>query len=717
MNKQISKRIGLLTIISLLNNSLILCMQTNAGPISYAEIGDKLISSYGIVEQPKPALTQAEKEEQDKKVNLDLPQFTEQEKQKIVWGMLSRFESKHSNNTTNEQQSYKYDAERTLIDDLELFYCRDVNDHAQHIFSKLDLTETTFGKAMLAMMLSKPTADITTLRNRQSLIAALVEDETFFNEVQALVTELKKSEPALYALWVENNKGTQEAIENLYPFFFKKNALVAETNIRAGNVGTAIGLTWDIALMSALYYQYLVAENELYNKGFLPPDRGVPLTPNVFNSTLGIFKSLLPFYDVKQFLSLREPETTTFEMCGLTLQLRNEDDRSVAKWMRGTLGGVKIIYILSKLVLSKKILDSACLTRDTANAVQERMIGAATFINGMMKVKKLAKKHAVLVDGLSSYANIDKILKGSLVKSKDFKELVIMLQTETFKGKPSFFSYTGRVLAAYERMKSSKDNMAATLQILGELDAYLSIAKLVKKYANERVKYSFVQYVDSDKPYLALHQFWNPQIDPSVVVANSIELGVNNARNVILTGSNTGGKSTLLKAMMLSVLMAQTIGIAPTHDMTLRPFDFIGCSMNVVDNTASGKSLYQAEVDRVVSIVDAAQTTEHAGGKSFMVMDELFRGTSPEKADKETYQCAQRLNALDSTMFILATHYFTNPPRMEAETDGVCKNYKVDAYIDTNGKIVRTFTLEEGISTSNIAANILQDAFAKNDKK
>ncbi len=96
--------------------------------------------------------------------------------------------------------------------------------------------------------------------------------------------------------------------------------------------------------------------------------------------------------------------------------------------------------------------------------------------------------------------------------------------------------------------------------------------------------------------------------------------------------------------------------------------------------------------------------------KYLLLWYELFRGTSPEKADKETYECAKHLFNLDNTCFILATHYFTHPTTLEAETRGVVKNYKVDAYINENGKIVRTFKLEEGISKNNIAGNILDDA-------
>jgi DNA mismatch repair ATPase MutS len=98
-------------------------------------------------------------------------------------------------------------------------------------------------------------------------------------------------------------------------------------------------------------------------------------------------------------------------------------------------------------------------------------------------------------------------------------------------------------------------------------------------------------------------------------------------------------------------------------------------------------------------------------------MDELFRGTRPEKADLETYECGKRLNGMNLVSFILATHFLNNPVKLEAETNGTCKNYKVDAYAQPDGSIVRPYKLELGITTSNIASEILNAALDGDEVK
>ncbi len=73
---------------------------------------------------------------------------------------------------------------------------------------------------------------------------------------------------------------------------------------------------------------------------------------------------------------------------------------------------------------------------------------------------------------------------------------------------------------------------------------------------------------------------------------------------------------------------------------------------------------------------------------------------------------AHRFIDLPNASFILSTHYFTHPPKLEEETNGVCKNYKVESYM-VNGTIVRPFKIEPGVSTNNIATDILNAGFNK----
>jgi DNA mismatch repair ATPase MutS len=181
---------------------------------------------------------------------------------------------------------------------------------------------------------------------------------------------------------------------------------------------------------------------------------------------------------------------------------------------------------------------------------------------------------------------------------------------------------------------------------------------------------------------------------------------------MILTGSNTGGKSTVLKGIAFNGLLAQTLGIVAADKAVVTPFSFLGISLNIVDNIAGGKSLFQSEIDRAVGLVNAAALFT-GKGHCLLVVDELFRGTTPDRAQEQTYEFAQRFASFKNTIYILATHFVDKVTQLEVSTGGECKNYKIEIKRDADGALQRTFKLVEGINTSNVAADILDTAWKK----
>ena len=182
-------------------------------------------------------------------------------------------------------------------------------------------------------------------------------------------------------------------------------------------------------------------------------------------------------------------------------------------------------------------------------------------------------------------------------QTAETQALLDLLATNTFSEEPSFWSRQGRVIAAFNMMRDVKDSFIGTMTIIGQLDAYVSIAKLYKKYAHhEHVHFSFARYQQADKPHVALHNFWHPTLNPAKVVVNSIELGAQGAARVaVITGPPAGGKSITLKAITLCILLAQTIGIVPADAMMFTPFDCIKTYMKMTDKVGLA-SLFQAEV-------------------------------------------------------------------------------------------------------------------------
>jgi len=61
---------------------------------------------------------------------------------------------------------------------------------------------------------------------------------------------------------------------------------------------------------------------------------------------------------------------------------------------------------------------------------------------------------------------------------------------------------------------------------------------------------------------------------------------------------------------------------------------------------------------------------------------------------------------------VICTQFQAEPTTLERETNGAFKNYKIDVIVNPDGSLTRPYTLEEGISTTNIASELLEQAFS-----
>jgi hypothetical protein len=104
-------------------------------------------------------------------------------------------------------------------------------------------------------------------------------------------------------------------------------------------------------------------------------------------------------------------------------------------------------------------------------------------------------------------------------------------------------------------------------------------------------------------------------------VPNSVTLG--NPSGMIVTGSNMSGKSTFLRTVGVTTVLAQTIYTCLADAYEAPPFVVKSC-IGRADDPASGKSYYLVEVDSVLTLVrDSESEVPH-----LFLFDELFRGTN-----------------------------------------------------------------------------------------
>ena len=110
-------------------------------------------------------------------------------------------------------------------------------------------------------------------------------------------------------------------------------------------------------------------------------------------------------------------------------------------------------------------------------------------------------------------------------------------------------------------------------------------------------------------------------------VANDVTVGPPGTL-VLITGSNMAGKSTLLRAIGLNVVLAQCGSVVCASRMSLPPVALY-TSIRVQDSLERGVSYFMAELERLKLVVDAASEIRVGGNTTLLfLLDEILHGTN-----------------------------------------------------------------------------------------
>ena len=180
-------------------------------------------------------------------------------------------------------------------------------------------------------------------------------------------------------------------------------------------------------------------------------------------------------------------------------------------------------------------------------------------------------------------------------------------------------------------------------------------------------------------------------------IENNIDLN----KNIIITGPNASGKTTILKTTVINLLFSQSYGCGFYSKATIPLYDKIHCYLNIPD-TSGRDSLFQAEARRCKEIIDDLNMSSD---KHFCIFDELFSGTNPNEACASSYGFIKYLINNKNMDFILTTHLLNLCTLLDNDVQnnnmGVEKINKID--------FTYTYKLNLGISSINGGLKVLYD--------
>jgi hypothetical protein len=233
------------------------------------------------------------------------------------------------------------------------------------------------------------------------------------------------------------------------------------------------------------------------------------------------------------------------------------------------------------------------------------------------------------------------------------------------------------------------------------LNGYIdTLEGLVDNINQNRV--SFCKLIKKKKQQIVFKNAYYPALMTENPICNDIHLD----KNLIITGPNASGKTTILKTTLINIILSQQMGCGFYSSAILHPFKYIHCYLNIPD-TSGRDSLFQAEARRCKDILDLIHTNDK--DTHFCVFDELYSGTNPEEAVQSASLFMKYLIKFKGVHCMLTTHFYDLCKDLDNHT--LFQNCHMDTKEDKENieQFIYTYQLKIGISTVRGGMKVLRD--------
>jgi len=257
------------------------------------------------------------------------------------------------------------------------------------------------------------------------------------------------------------------------------------------------------------------------------------------------------------------------------------------------------------------------------------------------------------------------------------------------------------VLGAEEKIRDRENELFNTLRddlipyipaiqnnafLVAELDAFCALAEVAEKYS-----YTCPEIDEED--VISIRDGRHPVVEAALkkesFVPNDCLLDLQSNRLLVITGPNMAGKSTYIRQIALTVLMAQMGSFVPAAHARIGVVDKIFTRIGASDSLVKGQSTFMVEM------METAQILSEATPRSLVILDEVGRGTSTFDGLSIAWAVAEYLHDLHGrgVRGLFATHYHQLTD-LAAAKDGV-KNYNI-AVREWGEKIIFLRKIMEG---------------------
>ncbi|MBE6447283.1 MAG: DNA mismatch repair protein MutS [Alphaproteobacteria bacterium] len=241
------------------------------------------------------------------------------------------------------------------------------------------------------------------------------------------------------------------------------------------------------------------------------------------------------------------------------------------------------------------------------------------------------------------------------------------------------------------RIAEEYENIALAVKILSLLDIYTNFATI----ASER---NYIRPEITEDPILQIKNGRHPILEYKAddFVANDCELCLD-SKVCLLTGPNMAGKSTYLRQNALLIIMAQVGSYIPASQAKIGIVDRLFSRIGASDDIARGRSTFMVEM------IETATILNQATQKSFVILDEVGRGTSTYDGLSIAWSVIERLYFSNECRVLFATHYRELTALKKTLPNIHCKTLKVQEW---DGNVIFYHKIIDGVADKSYGIHV-----------
>jgi hypothetical protein len=363
----------------------------------------------------------------------------------------------------------------------------------------------------------------------------------------------------------------------------------------------------------------------------------------------------------------------------------------------GTVDWDKRIYILFSVALyAMQIYQNAMACRrfiKNMDVIDSQLSTMDAYLARTISVMEDCSKRCKKLNTYKQFAqDVDSHIKPLRDMREEIDRLTVLGRSKLSMGRASEM---GGLLRCFYRMYNDQDFLAS-LDYSLSLHAYVSFMNAVSmqigqgrlaacSFSKKNTEFKEAYFLGTDC-----------KGDP---VTNSYKLD----KNIVITGPNAAGKTTVLKGTLFNVLISQQAGVGCYKKAKINPYDHLHSYLNIPD-TSGRDSLFQAEARRCKEILQAVSDNAKPV-RHLCIFDELYSGTNPYEAIASATAFLGYMNRMPGFTYLLTTH-FTLLCKLLGESRKLENKHMVANHHEQS--IQYTYKLKSGISALKGGVSVLQ---------